>query len=264
VPDLEEWASKYGFSRDRLKVCAYTGAVTAYPPRLSGSEDFSYRMAFWVSSITLWIYVADNYIDNFNIVTCNEPEWLSRLASQLVYILAPLGPEPPESFGLNLPVAKMKYLDTVNSPDRVYQESIALRQALLHLKQMIAGGNSKADEYRASLFTKQAYLLLKTMYLEIITSSNFGRSSEYLLPDMEEYKWVGAVSIGMPMLAAMVAALDETPRKAWETNLRAMISGGAIARLSNDTGSIYQEFATVHFYNQSKEKGIKATGIGIE
>jgi Na+/H+ antiporter NhaC len=23
-------------------------------------------------------------------------------------------------------------------------------------------------------------------------------------------------------------------------------------------------FATVHFYNQSKEKGIKATGIGIE
>ena len=28
--------------------------------------------------------------------------------------------------------------------------------------------------------------------------------------------------------------------------------------------SLFQAFATVHFYNQSKEKGIKATGIGIE
>jgi PAS domain-containing protein len=28
--------------------------------------------------------------------------------------------------------------------------------------------------------------------------------------------------------------------------------------------SLFNDFATVHFYNQSKEKGIKATGIGIE
>jgi hypothetical protein len=27
---------------------------------------------------------------------------------------------------------------------------------------------------------------------------------------------------------------------------------------------VVNSFATVHFYNQSKEKGIKATGIGIE
>jgi len=32
----------------------------------------------------------------------------------------------------------------------------------------------------------------------------------------------------------------------------------------DNSGSREEKFATVHFYNQSKEKGIKATGIGIE
>lgn len=87
------------------------------------------------------------------------------------------------------------------------------------------------------------------------------------LPSFATYLRNGAVSIGMPAVAAVAASFEEHPQAAWWHGRRVIEAGGRVVRLTNDLHTYFADVAegkATSITIRLRELGFPPTGLDAE
>jgi hypothetical protein len=243
--ELAAWAERYGISREHLEESACYGTVCT---------DFETPQgrAVALAKTICWIYQLDDFLDRQDVarLACAPDEARATLDIALGAVFRPLTRVlPPETLGgLGFSLGGTeKTLDP-----RLAKDAAILRGALISLLRDLAGEWARLpwalmrQRTRRALVAEQLVECAAAMRREILWSIGFARvardgAEAAALPSFAVYLQNGAVSIGMPAVAAVAASFEERPRHAWRIALATMLAGGNVVRLTNDLHTYFAD-----------------------
>ncbi len=249
--ELAAWAEEYGISREHLEESACYGTVCT---------DFEtpQGQALALAKTICWIYQLDDFLDRQDVarLAAAPDEARAVLDAALGAVFRPLAHVLDEQTlrGLGFALGEATPL----LAPRVAEEAAVLRRALLALLRDLAGEWARLPwalrrrRARRALVAEQFAECAAAMRHELLWNIAFARpgngadgadiaARSAALPSFAAYLQNGAVSIGMPAVAAVAASFEERPGGAWKRTLATILAGGNVVRLTNDLHTYFAD-----------------------
>jgi hypothetical protein len=232
--EAEHWADALGVSREHLEESSFYAVACTAP-------ECPHEQAIALALGVYWIYLLDDFLDrrDFAALGAAGEGHASALDGELDTILAPLAAyaagrkpsprpiEPDASEG-----------ETTLTSERV---QAALGSLLGTLERAWQGAGASAG-VRRRLIARALRACAVAMRREALWNAALARQPEDpRLPRFEEYLPWGAVSIGMPGVAAIAASFEAAPDGAWILAGPAIATGGSVVRLTNDLHTYFAD-----------------------
>lgn len=242
LTDLRAWAEAQGLSPEHLEESAVYATVCTTPDAPAGQVRA-------LATAIFWIYLVDDFLDRRDFARdagrdLGAVAW--ALDTDLAAMLRPLS-EGDGDLATRARAAPWWTIAHVGgrapSPDAlILGRALDSLLATLHAEWATLRGGRRQGRQRRSLVAGELACCLAAMRTELLWNVEFARRPDGRdLPAFVAYARNGAVSIGMPVVAAVAASFEACPRQAWRRARGAVASGGAVVRLTNDLHTYFAD-----------------------
>jgi hypothetical protein len=242
--DVQRWADALGVSHEHLEESSFY-AVACTPPGAAHEQAVALAVSVY------WIYLLDDFLDRRDFASLaaeSDRAMRAALDRELLAILAPLiaiaaGRAPRNDVAGTPSSPGDAGEDTAMTADTLRAALVSVLTALEVVWRSAPGGE-RAMRSRRLLIAREFAACAAAMRREIGWNTALAHDPrDPRLPAFADYLAGGAVSIGMPAVAAVVASFEAEPDAAWSAGRDAIAAGGRVVRLTNDLHTYFADIA---------------------